>query len=73
MLNAGVLSLAVCMLGRHAIWMARHARQMADEAKNIGEGCCRQTITHELGVIAGVAVLREGSEIVLFVDSVAAT
>ena len=42
-LNAGVLSVAVCMLGWHNLWMARHARQMADAAKAIGrqvaEGC----------------------------------
>ena len=73
-LNAGVLLLAVCMLGWHNLWMARHARQMADEAKDIGRQVAagRRPLT-ALGVIAGVAVLREGSEIVLFVYSVAAT
>ena len=73
MLNAGVLSVAVCMLGWHNLWMARHARQMADAAKDIGRQVAAgsRPLT-ALGVIAGVAVLREGSEIVLFVYSVAA-
>src|SRR4029077_1561905 len=33
-LNAGILLLAVCMLGWHNLWMARHGRQIADEAKD---------------------------------------
>ena len=72
-LNAGVLSVAVCMLGWHNLWMARHGRQMADAAKDIGRQVAAgsRPLT-ALGVIAGVAVLREGSEIVLFVYSVAA-
>jgi high-affinity iron transporter len=73
-LNAGVLLLAVCMLGWHNLWMARHARQMADEAKDIGRQVAAGTRPlAALTLIAGVAVLREGSEIVLFVYSVAAS
>jgi FTR1 family protein len=73
-LNAGVLLLAVCMLGWHNLWMARHARQMADEAKDIGRQVAAGTRPLvALALIAGVAVLREGSEIVLFVYSVAAS
>jgi high-affinity iron transporter len=72
-LNAGVLAAAVCMLAWHNLWMASHARQLVAEAKEIGEQVAtgRRPLT-ALAVIAGVAVLREGSEIVLFVYSVAA-
>ena len=61
------------MLAWHNIWMASHARQLVGEAKEIGEQVAtgRRPLT-ALAVIAGVAVLREGSEIVLFVYSVAA-
>ena len=33
-LNAGILLLAVCMLGWHNLWMARHARHVAIAAEN---------------------------------------
>ncbi len=73
-LNAGILLLAVCMLGWHNLWMARHGRQMADEAKDIGrQVAAGSRPLAALALIAGVAVLREGSEIVLFVYSVAAS
>jgi hypothetical protein len=62
------------MLGWHNLWMARHARQMADEAKDIGrQVAAGSRPLAALALIAGVAVLREGSEIVLFVYSVAAS
>ena len=73
-LNAGILLLAVCMLGWHNLWMATHARQMADEAKDISrQVAAGSRPLAALALIAGVAVLREGSEIVLFVYSVAAS
>lgn len=34
--NAGVLSFAVLMLGWHNVWMARHGREMALEARELG-------------------------------------
>jgi len=73
-LNAGVLLIAVGMLAWHNLWMARHARQVANDAKAVGRQVAegRRPLA-ALAVIAGVAVLREGSETVLFVYSVAAT
>jgi high-affinity iron transporter len=72
-LNAAILLLAVCMLGWHNLWMARHARELIAEANEIGQQVAsgERPLT-ALAVIAGVAVLREGSEIVLFVYSLAA-
>jgi high-affinity iron transporter len=73
LLNAAILIAAVCMLTWHNLWMASHARQLVTEAKVIGADVAsgRRPLT-ALAIIAGVAVLREGSEIVLFVYSVAA-
>src|SRR5512142_570898 len=65
--NAGVLGLAVVMLMWHNAWMARHGREIAAEMRSIGtavsEGAKPLTA---LAVVVGLAVLREGSEVVLF-------
>ena len=73
LLNAGVLVLAVLMLGWHNVWMSRHGREMAQEMHAAGidvvEG---RRPTSMLAVVVGVAVLREGSEVVLFLYGVGA-
>jgi high-affinity iron transporter len=65
--NASVLSAAVIMLMWHNAWMARHGREIADEMRRVGtavsEGARPLTV---LAVVVGLAVLREGSEVVLF-------
>jgi high-affinity iron transporter len=71
--NASILLLAVCMLTWHNVWMASHGREMARELKAAGH----QVKTGErtlaaLSVVVGVAVLREGSEVVLFLYGIAA-
>ena len=35
--NAGVLGLAVLMLGWHNLWMAQHGREMAQQARSLGD------------------------------------
>jgi high-affinity iron transporter len=71
--NAAILLLAVAMLTWHNVWMAGHGREMARELKAAGA----QVKTGErtllaLSVVVGVAVLREGSEVVLFLYGIAA-
>jgi high-affinity iron transporter len=71
--NASILLLAVAMLTWHNVWMASHGRAMARELKAAGH----QVTTGErtlaaLGIVVGVAVLREGSEVVLFLYGIAA-
>src|SRR5574340_1133455 len=65
--NAGVLLAAVLMIGWHVVWMSSHAREltrhMADVGGKVSAGAS------SLGVLLAVvalAVLREGSEVVLF-------
>jgi high-affinity iron transporter len=70
--NAAVLLLAVAMLTWHNVWMASHGREMAREMRAVGA----QVATGErtlaaLAVVVGVAVLREGSEVVLFLYGIA--
>ena len=70
--NVIVLSLAVAMLTWHNVWMARHGRDMAVQMKDIGEAVAhgRRTLS-ALAVVVAIAVLREGSEIVLFLYGIA--
>lgn len=72
--NAIVLGIAVLMLAWHSIWMASHGAELASHARkvsaNIREGRSACSI---LLVVVGLAVLREGSETVLFLYGVAAS
>ncbi len=65
--NAGILALAVVMLTWHNVWMAKHGREMAQDLQAIGEQVRDGSKTRvALAIVVAVAVLREGSEIVLF-------
>jgi high-affinity iron transporter len=69
--NAAVLGIAVIMLAWHNIWMARHGRQMSEDVRRLGRDVVSgaRSLT-ALAVVVGVAVLREGSEVVLFLYGV---
>lgn len=70
--NVTILVIAVLMLAWHNVWMARHGREMAEEMKAIGQDIVsgkRSLVA--LAIVVGVAVLREGSEIVLFLYGIA--
>lgn len=70
--NATVLGLAVLMLAWHTIWMASHGREMAQQAKSVGADIRSGTRSMSvLLVVVGLAVLREGSEVVLFLYGIA--
>lgn len=73
LLNAAVLLAAVLMLGWHAIWMARHGLELSAQMRGLGSAVSAgaRPITALLVVVA-LAVLREGSEIVLFLFGVGA-
>ena len=71
--NATILLLAVAMLTWHNVWMASHGREMARELKAAGhEVISGKRTLAALGIVVGVAVLREGSEVVLFLYGIAA-
>ena len=70
--NAAILFTAVAMLGWHNIWLSRHGRELASAAGSIGKevlGGSRPL--YALALVVGIAVLREGSEIVLFLYGIA--
>jgi high-affinity iron transporter len=70
--NASILGIAVAMLAWHNIWMSVHGRELAASAKQLGRDVAQgaRELSVVLVVIA-VAVLREGSETVLFLYGVA--
>ena len=73
LLNAGILLAAVLTLSWHNIWMAKHGRALATQVKALGHDV--QTGSKPLTalmVITLAAVMREGSEIVLFLWAIAA-
>jgi high-affinity iron transporter len=73
LLNAGILLAAVCMLAWHNIWMSSHGKELADDVKQVGAAVKSgsKPLTALL-IITLVAVMREGSEVVLFLWALAA-
>ncbi len=70
--NAAILFTAVAMLGWHNIWMNRHGRELAAAAASLGKAVVGGSRPlYALGVVVGIAVLREGSEVVLFLYGIA--
>jgi high-affinity iron transporter len=72
--NAAILSVAVMMLTWHNVWMARHGREIAGEMRAVGQAVAEGTKSLlALAVVVGVAVLREGSEVALFLYGIIAS
>jgi high-affinity iron transporter len=72
--NAAILGIAVVMLTWHNVWMANHGREMAGELRAVGQAVAQGAKPlFALAVVVGVAVLREGSEVALFLYGVAAS
>lgn len=71
-LNAVILLGAVAMLTWHNVWMSAHGRQLSSEVKAVGMDVqSGQRPLAALLVITMVAVMREGSEAVLFLWAIA--
>ena len=72
--NAAILAVAVIMLTWHNVWMARHGKEIAGEMRAIGRAVAEGSKSLlALAVVVAVAVLREGSEVALFLYGVAAS
>jgi len=70
--NASVLLVAVVMLGIHTVWMASHGREINRNMKALGVSVAAgdRSLT-AMALVVGIAVLREGSEVVLFLFGIA--
>jgi high-affinity iron transporter len=72
--NAAIMLVAVVMLAWHNVWMGRHGREMARDMKAVGHAVSAGSRPLSvLAVVVGVAVLREGSETVLFLYGITAS
>ncbi len=72
--NAAVLFAAVIMLGWHNVWMSRHGRELASSLNSVGAAVrVGARPIHVLAAVVAMAVLREGSELVLFLYGIAAS
>ncbi len=71
-LNAVVLLIAVVMLAWQQIWMSAHAAELVGESRAVGKAVREGAKPRSaLAIICAVAVLREGSETVLFLYGIA--
>lgn len=72
--NAIVLGMVILMLAWQNIWMSSHGMELAMNAKKVGanirDGSSKSSI---LLAVVGLAVLREGSEVVLFLNGILAS
>jgi len=67
-----VLLVAVAMLSWHTLWMASHGREMAGQMNALGNQVKGGEKTlFALAVVIALAVLREGSEVALFLYGIA--
>ncbi len=70
--DATILFAAVGMLGWHNVWMSRHGRDLAAHAARLGAAVrSGREPLWALAFAVALAVLREGSEIVLFLYGIA--
>lgn len=72
--NAAILLVAVAMLGWHNVWMSAHGRKLAGEMKRLGHDVLVgiKPLSAML-LVTALAVLREGSETVLFLYGLVAS
>jgi high-affinity iron transporter len=71
--TSAILCFAVVMLSWHILWMSRHAATVTAELREVGKAVrLGQRSLAALGAVVAVAVMREGSEVVLFLYGVVA-
>lgn len=65
--NAAILFTAALFIGWTVIWMKAHAREMKAQFTKLGESVAAGDVpSYSLSLVIALAILREGSEMVLF-------
>jgi len=73
LMNASILLVAVAMLTWHLVWMKKHSRDISAHIKHMGSRIeSGESDISIIAVIIGLAILREGSELVLFMYGLSA-
>ena len=71
--NATILFVAVGMLAWHNVWMSRHGAELARHMKEVGRAVSAgERPLYAIAIVVGLAVVREGAEVVLFLAGIAA-
>jgi high-affinity iron transporter len=66
--NAMILFTAALVIGWTVVWMRKHAREMTMHLRQVGQEVSEGKMPlYSLALIIGLAMLREGAEIVLFI------
>ncbi len=72
--NAGILAVAVLMIGWTVVWMQTHGREIANKMKQVGKAVSDGDASlYSLAVVVSLAMWREGAEIVLFMTGIIST
>lgn len=72
LLNASILGGAVVMLAWHNVWMSRHARAFTQQMQSVGASVNQgKRPLSVVALVVGLAVLREGAEVALFLYGIA--
>ncbi len=67
--NAAILFLAVLLISWHIVWMSSHGRKMATDMRAMGRSVAEgEKHMSVLAFVVGLAVMREGSEIMLMLQ-----
>ena len=73
LLNASILLVAVVMLTWHIVWMKKHSQDISHHIKRMGTRIeSGESDISVIAIIIGIAILREGSEVVLFMYGLSA-
>lgn len=71
MFNAIVMLVAAAVIGWTVIWMRTHAKHISTKLKNVGKKVAEgDAHLFSVSVVIALAILREGSEIVLFSNGI---
>jgi len=67
--NAIILFTAVGLIGWHVVWMNSHGREIVAQVRAVGRSVAEgQKHMSVLAIVVGLAVMREGSEVVLMLQ-----
>lgn len=74
MFHAAIMFTVVALLAWHIVWMQKHGREMVCEMREVSaEVVSGKKSLFALAVVVALAVLREGSEVVLFIQGMMAS
>ncbi len=72
--NAGILFVAVAMIGWTVIWMQKHGRELSQRIKRVGAAVSNGELPlYALATIVCLTMWREGSEVALFMTGILST